>query len=215
MSSLLHDVEIDWGWSQLSAAERAIVRRHEALLQADRTAHSVMTAEQALLAAARELPGRSIRARAIDDDRTYGWQVVDGEIHESDDFDEAGMFPGELAAEDFRAAGVRIVMTPIVFPDSMLQAITQPVNPGGSSLGAQRSLQHDSSLSSLVQSAWQIAADELPAGFRTPSGPRRVQAIFLPVEIWADLQARAKAEEHSVSYLVQRAVTAAYELPVE
>lgn len=216
MPSLLHDVEIDWGWSQLNESERAIVRRHEALLQADRKAHTIDTAEQALLAAARELPGRSIRARAVDDDRTYGWQVVEGEVYDSDDFDEAGMFPGELAAEDFRAAGVRIVMTPIVFPDSMLRAISQPGgNPGRSSLGAQRGYQQDGSLSSLVQAAWQMAADDLPAGFRTPPGPRRVQPIYLPVDIWADLQARAKAEEHSVSYLVQRAVTAAYELPVE
>ena len=56
---LLHDVEIDWGWPQLREGERAIVRRHEALLQADRKSHTVDTAERALLAAARELPGRS------------------------------------------------------------------------------------------------------------------------------------------------------------
>lgn len=203
MPRLLHDVEIDWGWSQLNETERAIVRRHEALLQADRKAHTVETAEQALLAAARELPGRPIRARAVDDERRYGWHVVDGEVHAGDDFDEAGMFPGELAAADFRAAGVTIVMTPIVFPDSLLQSMQQ------------RGWHHDPSLSALVQSAWQMAADDLPAGFRTPSGPRRVQPIYLPVDIWAELQTRAKAEEHSVSYLVQRAVTAAYELPVE
>ena len=41
-----------------------------------------------------------------------------------------------------------------------------------------------------------------------------MQSIYLPVEIWADLHDRAKAEDRSVSYLVQRAVTAAYELPV-
>ena len=38
MSSLLHDVEIDWGWPQLDDTQRAIARRHEALLQADRKA---------------------------------------------------------------------------------------------------------------------------------------------------------------------------------
>jgi hypothetical protein len=203
MASLLHDIEIDWGWPQLDDSERAIVRRHEALLQADRKAHTVDTAEVALLAAAAELPRRSIRARAVDDERTYCWQVVEGDVYDSEDFDEAGMFPGEVTADDFRTAGVTIVLTPVVFPESMLRSIEQ------------RGWHYDGSLSTLVQGAWQIAADDLPAGFRTPAGPRRVQPIYLPVDVWADLHDRAKAEERSVSYLVQRAVTAAYELPVE
>jgi hypothetical protein len=200
---LLHDVEIDWGWPHLNEDERAIVRRHEALLQADRRAHSIESAEQALLAAARDLPGRHLRARAVDDERTYCWQVVEGDVYDGEDFDEAGMFAGELTAEDFHAAGVTIVMTPIVFPDSMLRSIEQ------------RGWHYDGSLSTLVAGAWQIAADDLPAGFRAPTGPRRMQSIYLPVDVWADLQNRAKVEEHSVSYLVQRAVTAAYELPIE
>jgi hypothetical protein len=203
MASLLHDVEFDWGWPALNSDERAIVRRHEALLQADRKAHSVESAEASLLAAARELPGRLIRARAVDDDRQYGWQVVEGDVYPCEDFDEAGMFPGPLTADDFKAAGVTIVLTPVVFPESMLRSIEQ------------RGWHHDGSLSSLVQGAWKLAADDLPAGFRTPAGPRRMQSIYLPVEIWAELHDRAKTEERSVSYLVQRAVTAAYELPVE
>jgi hypothetical protein len=203
MASLLHDVEIDWGWPQLNLAERAIVRRHEALLQADRKAHTVESAEAALLAAAAELPGRAIRARAVDDERTYCWQVVEGDVYDGEEFDETGMFPGALTAEDFHTAGVTIVLTPVVFPDSMLKSIEE------------RGWHYDGSLSTLVQGAWQIAADDLPAGFRTPAGPRRVQPIYLPVDVWAELHHRAKAEERSVSYLVQRAVTAAYELPVE
>jgi len=201
----LHDVEIDWGWPQLSEDERVIARRHEALLQADRKGHTVETAEQALLAAAAELPGKLIRARAADDERMYGWQVVEGDVYDCDEFDEAGMFPGELTADDFRAAGVTIVLTPVVFPDAMLHAIEQ------------RGWIYDSAdaLSTLVAGAWQLAADELPAGFRTPDGPRHIRPVYLPVELWADLHDRAKVEERSVSYLVQRAVTAAYELPVE
>jgi hypothetical protein len=203
MASLLHDVEIDWGWPQLNENERAVVRRHEALLQADRKAHTVDSAEAALSAAAAELPGRLIRARAVDDERTYCWQVVEGDVYDGEDFDAAGMFPGALTAEDFRVAGVTIVLTPVVFPESMLRSIEE------------RGWHYDGSLSTLVQGAWQIAADALPAGFRTPAGPRRVQSIYLPVDVWADLHDRAKAEERTVSYLVQRAVTAAYELPVE
>jgi hypothetical protein len=203
MASLLHDVEIDWGWPQLDESERAVVRRHEALLQADRKAHTIDSAEAALSAAAAELPGRLIRARAVDDERTYCWQVVEGDVYDGEDFDPAGMFPGALTAEDFRVAGVTIVLTPVVFPESMLRSIEE------------RGWHYDGSLSTLVQGAWQIAADDLPAGFRTPAGPRRVQSIYLPVDVWADLHDRAKAEERTVSYLVQRAVTAAYELPVE
>jgi hypothetical protein len=203
MASLLHDVEIDWGWPRLDDRERAIVRRHEALLQADRKAHTVESAQAALLAAAADLPGRLIRARAVDDERTYCWQVVEGDVYDCDELDESGMFPGELTAEDFRTAGVTIVLTPVVFPDSMLRSIEQ------------RGWHYDGSLSTLVQGAWQIAADDLLAGFRTPAGPRRVQPIYLPVDVWADLHDRAKAEERTVSYLVQRAVTAAYELPIE
>src|SRR5262245_20176044 len=216
MTSLLHDVELDWRWPSLTEVQREIARRHEALLRADRQGHSVESVEAALLAAAAELPGVLIRARAVDDQQHYGWQVVypadedesralGAEIYPCDEFDEAGMFPGELTVDDFRAAGVTSVLTPVAFPDSMLRAIEQ------------RGWIYDSadSLSTLVAGAWQLAADDLPAGFRTPEGPRRVQSIYLPVEIWAELHDRAKAEERTVSYLVQRAVTAAYELPVE
>jgi hypothetical protein len=202
-SQQLHDVEIDWGWPRLSEAERAIVRRHEALLRADRKAHTVETAEAALLSAAAELPGQLIRARAVDDECTHGWQVVEGDVYPCEEFDDAGMFPGELTAADFHAAGVTIVLTPIVFPDSMLKSIEE------------RGWPTDGALSTLVQGAWQIAANDLPAGFRTPTGPRRVQPVYLPVDVWASLHDRAKVEDRSVSYLVQRAVTAAYELPVE
>jgi hypothetical protein len=202
MPRLLHDVELDWGWHQLSAEERAIARRHEALLAADRRAHTIESAHAALLTAAYDLPGRSIRARAVDDERTYYWQVVEGDVYDGGDFDEAGMFPGELTADDFTEAGVTLVLTPIVFASSLLDSIQA------------KGWHHDGSLSSLVQSAWKIASDEHPAGFRAPPGPRRVQPIYLPVDVWADLQERAKVEDHSISYLVQRAVTAAYELPV-
>jgi len=199
MPSFLHDVELDWGWPELTFEERALARKHEALLQADRKAHTVATAEQALAAAARDLPGRPLRMRAVDDSYAYCWQIVEGEVYDGGEFDDDGMFPEELTAEDFRAAGVTVVHTPIAFPDSMLQTIQ---------------LKNDS-LSALVQDAWQTAADELPAGFRTPLGPRRMQSVYLPVEVWADIKDRARAEERSISYLVQRAVTAAYALPVE
>lgn len=200
MASCLHDVEIDWGWSQLSAHERLVVRRHEALLQADRTSHTLHTAELALLSAAADLPGRSLRMRAADDEVVHHWQIVDGELHDGGDFDPDGMFPEELTADDFHDAGVTIVRTPLAFPESMLSTIRRKA---------------PASLSTLVEDAWTAAADELPAGFRTPGGPRRMQSIYLPVDIWADIKDRAKAEERSMSYLVQRAVTAAYALPVE
>lgn len=200
MPSFLHDVEIDWGWPELTPEEQSIVRKHEALLQADRKSHTVLTAEQALLAAAAELPGRGLRMRAVDDDQQYTWQIVEGELYDGGELDEGGMFPHELTAEDFHTAGVTIVLTPLVFPDSMLQTMT---------------IQAHESLSSLVQDAWRSAADECPAGFRTPLGPRRMQSVYLPVEIWADIKDRAKQEERTMSYLVQRAVTAAYALPVE
>ncbi len=203
--TLLHDVELDWGWPQLGAEQRAIARRHEALVRADRTSHTIESVEAALLAAAQELPGVLIRARAVDDAHTYGWQVVEGDVYDCDEFDETGMFPGELTVDDFRAAGVTTVLTPVAFPDSMLHAIEQ------------RGWIYDSadSLSTLVAGAWQLAGDQLPAGFRTPPGPRHMRPVYLPVELWAELHDRARAEERSVSYLVQRAVTAAYELPIE
>jgi hypothetical protein len=188
MGTFLHDVEIDWGWPFLSDEERAIVRRHEARLQSDRKSYTVETAMLVLAGAALDLPGRLLRARAIDDDHSYYWQIVEGEIYEGHEFDEGGMFPEELTAEDFHAAGVTIVLTPVAIPDA--------------------------TLSELVQDAWQAASDELPAGFRTPPGPRHMHSIYLPVEMWADLKDRAKVEERTISYLVQRAVTAAYALPV-
>ncbi len=196
----LHDVEIDWGWHELGAHERLVVRIHEALLQASRTSHTIETAERALLAAASDLPGRSLRMRAVDDELLHHWQVVEGELFEGGDFDEDGMFSDELTADDFRAAGVTTVRTPLAFPESMLDTIRTKAEPD---------------LSLVVRDAWTSAADELPAGFRTPLGPRRMQSIDLPVDIWADIKERARTEERSMSYLVQRAMTAAYSLPVE
>jgi hypothetical protein len=123
MSSFLHDVEIDWCWYLLGDDERAIARKHEALLQSDRQAHTVESAQLALAAAARDLPGRLLRMRAIDDNHTYYWQVIEGEVYPGHEFEEAGMYPGELSAEDFHAAGVTIVATPIAIPDAMVAEI--------------------------------------------------------------------------------------------
>lgn len=199
MQTYLHDVEIDWGWHKLSGEERLIVRKHEAMLRSDRKAHTIESAEHALAAIAQELPGRFVRMRAADDEQIHFWQIVEGEVLPGHEFDEAGMFPGELTAEDFHAAGVTHVMTPLAIPDSIMSELTR----------------RPSTLSETVQEALREAADELPAGFRVPPGPRHMHSIYLPVDVWADLHDRAKTEERSVSYLVQRAVTAAYELPVE
>ncbi len=203
MPSFLHDVEIDWGWPMLTWDERQRVRRHEALLQADRKSHTVATAQEALRAAAAALPGQTIRMRAIDDERAYSWEIVGGELREGGELDEAGMFPDELTAADFHTAGITIVLTPLAFPESMLRTIHATVAPRADSLSA------------VVQDAWNMASDELPAGFRTPAGPRRMQSVYLPVDTWAAIKDRARAEDRSMSYLVQRAVTAAYALPVE
>ena len=113
------------------------------------------------------------------------------------------MVPDELTAEDFHDAGVTIVLTPIAFPESMLRTIQTTEAPRADSLSA------------VVQDAWNAAANETPAGFRMPLGPRRMQSVYLPVDIWADIKDRSRTEERSMSYLVQRAVTAAYALPVE
>jgi hypothetical protein len=195
---MLHDVEIDWGWRALDGDERAIALRYEARLQADRRAHTTESVEAMLDQVARELPNKLVRARAVDDERRYGWQIVEGDVYPCDEFDENGMFPGELTAENFHAVGVTSVVTPLAFPESML-----------------REIKDRGPLSALVQGAWHVAADELPAGFRAPSGPSRMQTIPLPVELWAQIKDRAKAEQRTMSYLVQRAVTAAYALSVD
>ena len=189
---MLHDVEVDWGWPSLGPDARAVVRRYEAKLKAERTAHTLESVEQVLEAAARALPGQLIRARAIDDERIYAWQVVEGEVYPGDEFDETGMFPPEqLTADDFRAAGVERVLTPLAIPDAMLAAI------GGD-------------LAELVPLAWHVAR-VLP-GYRTPNGPRRMHLVPLPVELWAAIKLRAYAERRTMSFVVQRALAAAFEL---
>jgi hypothetical protein len=196
---MLHDVEVDWGWPKLDAAGRVIARRHEARLKADRTALTLETVERILEAAARELPGKAIRARGVDDDGIYTWQVVEGDLYPGGDFDDTGMFPGELTAEDFRAAGVDKVVTPLVCPDAIVQALEA---------------RGPAPLSTLVQSAWQVASEALPVGFRMPEGPRHMQTVALPVDLWAQIKQRASSEGRTMSYVVQRALAAAYELAV-
>jgi len=200
---MLHDVEIDWAWPKLGDEERAVARRFEARVRADRTSHTLDSVESLLEEVARALPGKLVRARAVDDEQRYGWQIVEGDVYPCDEFDESGMFPGPLTAGDFHAVGVTSVLTPIAFPDSMLREMSERA---GHSLPA---------LSALVQGAWHVAGDQLPAGFRAPGGPKRMQTIYLPVDMWVAIQDRAQAERRSVSYLVQRAVTAAYELAVD
>jgi len=188
---MLHDVEIDWGWPKLDPNARAIARRYEAKLRAERTAHTLESVEQVLEAAARALPGYLIRARAIDDERLYAWQVVEGEVYPGDDFDETGMFPHELTADDFRAAGVQRVLTPLAIPDAFREAL-----PGD--------------LAELVALAW-ANTTALP-GFRTPAGSRRMHLVPLPIDLWAAIKLRAHAERRTMSFVVQRALAAAFEL---
>src|SRR5262245_26966926 len=103
MPVYLHYCEIDWGWQALSESERVVVRRYEALVQANRE-HTLQSFSALLATASRELPDRLLRARASDAYGDYTLVAHQGHCAEADasSFDGAGVFPEVLTPDDFQ-----------------------------------------------------------------------------------------------------------------
>jgi uncharacterized small protein (TIGR04563 family) len=204
LPSYLDTFETDWGWLALSEAERAVVRRHEARFQADPGTHTLATLMEALSEASRELPGREIRSRASDEGGEYALVSRDGRCLESEEgsFDEEGVFPESPTPDDYRAAGVGKVYVGLYWPENMLEAIK-----------AQAS-RLDWSLSALVQKAWAIAKSSsslaATSGDLPRDGARRKQSIDLPIDVYAEVAELATREDRSMSFVVQRALSAAW-----
>jgi uncharacterized small protein (TIGR04563 family) len=202
MPEYLEQIEIDWGWPRLSEPERGVARRHEALLQADPTTHTLETLREALAAASAELRGRDVRARAADDGGEYALAARDGKCVEVDDdaFDPEGAFPDRLTPDDYRAAGVTKLYVTLFWTQGLLDAV------------AKEARRLDRSLSWLVQKAWTLAKSApAGAGVELPrDGARRRQSVYLPIDIYAELSDAAAREDSSMSMLVRRALCAAW-----
>jgi uncharacterized small protein (TIGR04563 family) len=213
MPEYLRRFDIDWGWPRLSEAERAVVRRHEARAHAEPGTHTLVTLKEALAAASRELPGREIRSRAMDEYGEYALVAREGRCSDAEPgaFDEGGEFSGPLSADDYRAAGVKTLYVSLFWPESMLRVLQEQAH------------RLDRSLSWVVQKALAVSG----AGTSAPTedgalprvGARCKQSVYLPIEIWAELHERADREDRSMSSLVQQALAGAWpaitKLPAE
>lgn len=204
MPIYLEHFAIDWGWPQLSEAERVVVRQHEARAMADPGSHTRTTLEEALVRASRELPGRVIRAQAEEADEAFVLVARDGTCGAGDQatFDPEGAFPEILTAADYVAAGVDRIRVGLFWPRAMLDAMFDQA----------RRLDH--SLSWVVEQAWALAGT-VRDDARDPAGPPRDgarvrQSVFLAVEVYAAITETAVREDRSMSWVVQRAVARAW-----
>ena len=197
MPAYVRRLEIDWSWPQLTEAERAVVRRHEARVEADPRTHSLTTFKEAMAAASRELPSREIRCRVTDEYGVYLFAVRAGRCVSSEAFDEGGKLSEPLTTDDYRAAGVQELSVVLFWPEAMIQSLNELAS------------RLDYSLSRLVQKAWLVGNgalsettnDELPR-----DGAPRKQSIYLPIEIYEELRDTATRENRSMSFIVQRAL---------
>lgn len=204
MPTYLHKFEIDWGWTWLSERERTIVRKHHARASSDPRSHTLQTLMEALADASRELGGRQIPARAEDVEGRYLLLASGGNCSQTDTdlFSDDGVFPEQLTVDDYRAAGVTTLAVGLYFPDELLALLTA------------EAARLDCSLSRLIQTALKITGDRVQpssGGNGLPKGgQRRLQTVYLPVDLNEALGATAAREDRSKSWLVQQALAAAW-----
>jgi hypothetical protein len=191
--SYLEGLRVDWGWKALKDPERVIVHRLEAALHADPTTHTTETFKSWLAAASNELGGRSIRGRGSDDAGEHTWAAFNGSVRINDSYDPSGECPDLPTAEQFRSAGITKIWTPLFWPEEQLTAMLARV------------AQLDISMSALVERAWRTAADREPPELPT-STTKCKQSVYLSLDVWSDISARATALDRCMSWLVQRAV---------
>jgi hypothetical protein len=198
MPTYLEGLRVDWGWKALRESERAIARKLGATLQADPSTHTIETFKKFLCDASQKLEGRSIRGRGSDDTGDHIWSAFRGACRNGDSYDPSGEFPDVMTADDYRAAGVTMIETPLYWPVDQLAAVIA------------RAAELDVSISRLVQRAWAIASDRELPDVSSP-GDKRAQSIYLPIEIWGELTLRSQTLDRSKSWLMQRVVAAAWD----
>ena len=190
----------DWGYAALSAAEQASARACEAVLRAEPDITAEWLAQQ-IAAATSMLPGRRIRVQAADGGGELALVANDGRIGNdpepvelTDDADITTL----LTADDYRAAGVTRIWTMLVWTQPLLEAVIAKAS------------ELDTSVSWVVQSAWQRASNRLDKANLAPyEGDRRKQSVFLLVDQWAELEMLKKRDDRAASWFVQRAVAVA------
>jgi len=205
MPAYLQQFEIDWSWPRLSESEREVALRHEAHAQAGTGQQTLATLAQVLAAASRELAGRELRALAADTDGQHVLIARDGSCAPAPDasFNPEGKLPQPLTAADFRAVGIAKLYVTLSWPENMLLALKE------------RASRLECSLSWLVEHAWAASrqgATALTMGEEAlvSDGPRRWQSVYLSVDTYEELTTLASKERRSISFLVQRALVAAW-----
>jgi hypothetical protein len=197
-------LQIDWQWPLLSESERATVRRCEARFAADPEFGGIDGFYAAVAAASRELPGRTVRARAsgatAEEEHELAVRAHDGVSEDDDgDLDEEGACQDPLTLADYRAAGATRAWVPLYWPEEMLGLLQDTAN------------RLDVSLSQLAERAWQLTKTSSAEPASLPrGGSRRLQSLFLPVETMFELQEAANASDRSNSSVMQEALAAAW-----
>lgn len=197
MPDYLEELAIDWGWRGLRDDEQAIARRWEARFQAQPADHTLQTTREWLAEASRELPGRALRARAVDDAGEHLLRAFDGRctVTAGGPFDPSGVFPGELTVDDYRAAGIDKLAVTLFLPEPLLAAVRE------------RAARLDWSHSRLVQEAWIRAPSPAPS---PPTDARSARlTVYLPLDTYAAIEAAAKSHDCSKSRVVRDSLHAA------
>lgn len=198
------DLQIDWQWPLLSESERATVRRHQARFAATPEFDGIDGFYDAVAAASRELPGRTVRVRVSgstdDADHELAVRARDGACEDDEgDIDEEGCCQDALTLADYRAADVTRAWVPLFWPEEMLALMQETAN------------RLDLSLSHLAERAWQLAKTSNAEHAALPrGGAKRLQSLLLPIEMMVELDETASASDRSNSGLMQEALAAAW-----
>jgi len=223
MPDYLGRVWIDWSWPHLDDRERALARRHEALLQSDPHSNTYQSLFDLLTAASRDLPTRTLRARYettanndtaadTDDDDSDDPPLIlkvlsahDGRCQDADPstFDESGQFEGSLTPDDYREAGVTRVAVTLFWRESALNGLLEQAR------------RLDRSASWTMQRAW-ILSQSAPATIyptvqaQLTEGRHRRQWLYMPLDMFTEVRTLAARHDHSMSKIISDALARAW-----
>lgn len=208
MLNYLKWYKVDWSFTQLDDPERAVVRRIEALLQSDPRSVTEPWLKEILTEAGQELPGRRIVAVFEDAKGRAGMLTAEGGQIAAAPADGATfarlretrattLFPEELRASDFRAAGVDRIACRFFYQPEVLEEIRA------------HALRMDRSLSWVVQAAWQQAQERLqalePDEVPETEPGREAQTVYFPIDALEEIDAMADRLDCSRSRVVDLA----------
>lgn len=222
------DSRVDWGWSDRTEDERAVVQRFQPRL--DEADHTIESFSGLLAQASAEIPSVAVAALVDEDsgartlllvkggavtpvlvkDSTRRYSITlgqDDKVRALAAADKTALFPVAVSAMARLAAGDLRVERALYFPEPMMAMVQAEAS------------RLDRSWSYVVQLAWKharAAIQALPdrdaaAPLRTPhlDASKVMQTLIFPTEMLVEIEAEAARFDSSQSWVVQLALSLA------